>query len=305
MLDRAGSGSVRRESRKTPRGRCRPELECLEIRLVLNGSLAPLPNISVPDFLGYQVALDGSGSNESTQNFSVTSSNPDIKATVGQGQFVTYNVSHTSSGPGDPAFSGNVVVEYFNDLVPMTSTKIESFNASGYYNGLQLFRVANGFPTSSDFIIQGGSKNNMSNFQSGLPGTPFPNEIVQQVAFTNPGQLAMANTGQPNSNDTQFFFTMGAATNLSFNQTVGFTIFGQVVSGLNLVDEMSQVALQSGTSQPVNPIVMNTVTNGTTNPNGVVHIDATRRWPEKPRPSPSPRPTPRRTRARLSRSRRQ
>jgi cyclophilin family peptidyl-prolyl cis-trans isomerase len=278
MSDRAWSEAIRREARtpRSLRGKCQPVLESLEGRELLTGSLAPLPNISVPAFLGYQVVLDGSGSNAPTQTFTVTSSNPDITATVGQGQFVTYNVSHTSSGPGDPAFSGNVVVEFFNDLTPMTATKIEGFIQSGYYNGLQLFRVANGFPTSSDFIIQGGSKNNMSNFQSGLPGTPFANEIVQQVAFTNSGQLAMANTGAPNSNDTQFFFTTGAATNLSFGQTNGFTIFGQVVSGLNLVDQMSQVTLQSGSSQPVNPIVMNTVSvSGTTNPNGVLHVNAT------------------------------
>src|SRR5262249_48148938 len=92
----------------------------------------------------------------------------------------------------------------------------------------------------------------------------------QQVAFSNPGQIAMANTGQPNSNDTQFFFTTGAATNLAYN----YTIFGQVVAGQNLVNQMSQVALQSGTSQPVSPIVMNTVTTATTNPNGALHVNA-------------------------------
>jgi cyclophilin family peptidyl-prolyl cis-trans isomerase len=255
-------------------------LESLEGRDLLTGSLAALPNISVPAFLGYQVPLDGSGSNAPTQTFTVTSSNPDITATVGQGQFVTYNVSHTSSGQGDPSFSGNIVVEFFNDLTPMTATKIEGFIGTGYYNGLQFFRVANMFPTASDFIVQGGSKNNTSSFQSGLPGTPFANEIVQQVAFTNPGQLAMANTGKPNSNDTQFFFTTGAASNLSFGQTNGYTIFGQVVSGQNLVNEMSQVTLQNMTqpldSQPVSPIVMNTVSvSGTNNPNGVLHVNAT------------------------------
>jgi cyclophilin family peptidyl-prolyl cis-trans isomerase len=239
---------------------------------VLNASLAPLANISVPLYEGYQVALDGSQSNAPTQNYTVTSSNPDIPATVAQGQFVTYNISHTaSSTPGDISFSGQVVVQYFNDLTPTTATKIEGFVNSGFYNGKQLFRVANGFPPDNSFIIQGGSPNNTTSGVSGLPGTPFANEIVQQLAFTNPGQIAMANTGQPNSNDTQFFFTAGAPSSLNYN----FTIFGQVVSGLNIVNDMTQVSLQSGTTTPVSPIVMNTVTTSTTNPNGVIHVNAT------------------------------
>ena len=137
----------------------------------------------------------------------MTSSNPDITATVAQGQFLTMNVSHASSGAGDPAFSGNIVIQLFNDLVPTTSTMIEGFVNSGFYNNKNIFRVASGFPDANGYIVQGGSPNNLSTGVSGLPGTPFANELVQQLSFAGPGQLAMANTGQPDSNDTQFFIT--------------------------------------------------------------------------------------------------
>ena len=197
--------------RRMPRVRYRPELECLERIQVLNASLAPLANITSLQYEGDQVVLDGSGSNATQQTFTANSSNGDIKATVAQGQFVTYNVSHTaSSTPGDISFSGPITVQFFNDLTPTTATKIEGFVNSGFYNDLQLFRVANGFLPDNSYIIQGGSPNNTSTGVSGLPGTPFANEIVQQLAFTNPGQIAMANTGQPDSNDTQFFLTAGA-----------------------------------------------------------------------------------------------
>src|SRR5262245_63864808 len=116
--------------RRSVRGhrRCRRRsfiLESLEGRRLLDASLAPLPDILVPDYLGYQVPLDGSGSGASTQTYTVTSSNPDIPATVTQGKFVTFNVSHVSSGPEDPAFSGDVVVQFFNDLAPKTTAKVE------------------------------------------------------------------------------------------------------------------------------------------------------------------------------------
>src|SRR5262249_50016120 len=103
-------GSNRRESRRSRRVQFGPALESLEGRQVLNASLAALPNITVPDYLGYQVPLDGSGSTAGSQTFTVTSSNPDITATVASGKFLTMNVSHASSGANDPAFSGNIVI---------------------------------------------------------------------------------------------------------------------------------------------------------------------------------------------------
>ena len=122
MSDRASSGAYRRETRKPLRARYRPVLESLEGRQLLTASLAPIAPVTVNQYLGYQVPLDGSGSNASTQTYTVTSSNPDITATVAQGQFLTMNVSHASSGPNDPAFSGTIVIQLFNDLVPTTST---------------------------------------------------------------------------------------------------------------------------------------------------------------------------------------
>ncbi len=279
MSDRASSGSYRRETRKPPRARCRPLVESLEGRQLLAAALAPLPAVTVNQYLGYQVPLDGSGSNTTTQNYTVTSSNPDITATVAQGQFLSMNVSHASSGAGDPAFSGTIVIQLFNDLVPTTSSLIEGFVNSGFYNNKNIFRVASGFPDQNGFIVQGGSPNNLNTGVSGLPGTPFANELVQQVSFAGPGQLAMANTGAANSNDTQYFITNAtqpASSSLMFN----YTIFGQVVSGLNLVNEMTQVALTNdpvsgAKSYPMSPIVVNSESLSTTNPDGVIHVNAT------------------------------
>ena len=274
MWDHLFSRANRRKNCSAARARSWPVLEALEGRLVLNAALASLPDISAPAFQGYQVVLDGSASNAPLQTFTATSSNPGIKATVAQGQFLTMNVTHQSSGAGDPAFNGNIVIQLFNDLTPNTVSKIAGFVNSGFYNNKDLFRVASGFPNANGYIVQGGSPNNLDSGVSGLPGTPFPNEIVPQLAFTNPGQLAMANTGQPDSNDTQFFLTT-AAPSLLDN---GFTIFGQVVSGLDLINEMPHVVVTSDPvsgvqSYPLSPIVVNTETLSSTNPNGVLHID--------------------------------
>ena len=277
MWDRTSSGANRRGGRSAGRLCYGRRLELLEERLVLNAGLASLPAVSALQYQGYQVPLDGSSSGAASQTFAVTSSNPDIGATVAQGEFVTLNVSHAADPGGEAAFSGTIVLQLFNDLTPTTATNIESFVNMGFYNGLHIFRVANDFPDANGYILQGGSTSNqITGTPSGLPGTPFGNEIVQQLGFTNPGQIAMANTGQPNSDDSQFFLTNSDPAFLNDN----YTIFGQVVSGLNLVNDMTQVALSNdpgagSQTYPTNPIVINSATVSNTNPDGVIHIDTT------------------------------
>ena len=162
MAERASRGVNRREKGRARRVRSGCALESLERRQVMNASLAPLPDISVLQYQGDQVVLDGSGSGAPKQTFTVTSSNPDIAASVAQGQFLTMNVSHASSGAGDLAFSGDIVIQLFSDLTPMTAAKIEGFVTSGFYNNKDIFRVANGFPDANGYIVQGGSPNNLS-----------------------------------------------------------------------------------------------------------------------------------------------
>jgi cyclophilin family peptidyl-prolyl cis-trans isomerase len=282
MLDRVwgragdGSRSPRALGARRPSGReRRPSLEDLESRRLLAATLAPIPTATVPAYLGFQVPLEGTGGG-ATQTFTATSTNPSIKATVATGQYMTLNITHTAAAgnPSDITFSGPITFQLFNDLTPQTASKIESFVTSGFYNGKKFHRVANGFPGPNDFIVQGGSASGNGSGNSGLPGTPFPDEFNQQLAFTGTFQLAMANSG-PDTNDTQFFITTGSPQFLNFHHT----IFGQVVAGQNIVNEMTQVAKGADGTTPLSPILINNSSLSTTNPNGVLHIDATRANP--------------------------
>jgi cyclophilin family peptidyl-prolyl cis-trans isomerase len=281
MLDRAWGGASRREGRKSFRTNCQPLVEPLEGRRLLNASLAPISPVTVTQFLGTQVPLDGSASNAASQTFKVTSSNPDIQATVAQGQFWTINVQHASSGSGDISIGepnpAPITVQLFQDLTPNTISILTPIISNGFYNGKTFFRVANGFPDVNGFIIQGGSSNNTASGPNTQPGTPFGNELVQQLVFSNAGQVALANTGQPNSNGTQFFFTTAAAANLDYN----YTIFGQVVAGQNTVKQMSQVTTTNNTATspfidatPKSPITTTSTSLSNTSPDGALHINA-------------------------------
>jgi len=115
---------------------------------------------------------------------------------------------------------------------------------NAFYNGLIFHRVVPGF------VIQAGSPNAQG---TDGPGYVFPDEISPSLRFTNTGILAMANSGT-NSNGSQFFIT---ATNTSFLND-GYTIFGELAGGTNVVLAINQVAT-NGNSRPLTNVVIQNV----------------------------------------------
>ncbi len=295
--DRHGAGS-RPGSKHT---RCQPLVEVLEGRQLLTASLAPITNFTVPAGLGYQLPLDGSGTSD-PQTFTATSSNPDIKVSVAppvvgtQGQFWTVTVSHTAANSSDVTINNeSMTFQLFGDLTPQTVDRIVTLTNGNYYttgdaaltstpaNPGKYFPRITSVSNAGVSVLQGGSTSATSTTStSGL--TPLiATEPVQQLAFTGQDQLAMANTGGPPgtlNTDAQFFITNGTLSQ-SFQQAWDFTytIFGQLVSGQQTVTDLSKVAVTTNSSgedsQPLSPVVINSVGFSSTNPDGVLHIDTT------------------------------
>lgn len=113
------------------------------------------------------------------------------------------------------------------------------------YDGTIFHRVIKGF------MIQGGDP--LGNGRGG-PGYKFKDEFAPSLKFNRPYLLAMANAG-PNTNGSQFFITVGATEWL----TNKHTIFGEVVEGRNVVDEIAQVATDQ-MDRPENDVVIQSVT---------------------------------------------
>lgn len=261
--------TIHGRSRRSPRRACCVHFEALEGRQLLAASLNPIPNATVVQTLGLQVPLEAGPGAAANQTYSVTTDNANIQASVAHGKFLTINVNHTSSGANDPAFQGSLVFQLFDDLTPLTTSRIEGLVNQGFYTSKTFHRVASGFPDSTHFIVQGGSVNGDGTGDVTLPGFPFQDEFVLQLAFTGSGQLAMANAGR-DTNSSQFFITTGQPRFLDFLHT----IFGQLVSGQDVLTEMTQVPRNSQDG-PLAPITMTSATLSDTNPNGVLHIDAT------------------------------
>ncbi|HMX73875.1 MAG TPA: peptidylprolyl isomerase [Anaerolineales bacterium] len=122
------------------------------------------------------------------------------------------------------ANGGEFKIELFADKAPITVNSFVFLTCKGFFNGLTFHRVLEGF------MAQGGDPTGSG---MGGPGYEFVNEY-SDLTFDKPGILAMANAG-PDTNGSQFFITFGPAEWLNG----GYTIFGQVVNGMDVVNSLT------------------------------------------------------------------
>ena len=143
---------------------------------------------------------------------------------------------------------GDIVLALYDTKAPNTVKNFKDLAEKGFYNGLIFHRV---IPT---FVIQGGDPNGNG---TGGPGYKFDDEI-SDVKFT-PYTLAMANSG-PNTNGSQFFITTGDIGEANMNNLDGgYTIFGGVLSGQEVVDSISRVETDAN-DKPLSPVTMELIT---------------------------------------------
>jgi len=121
--------------------------------------------------------------------------------------------------------NGDIVLELFPDVAPIAVNSFIFLAENGWYDGVTFHRVIPGF------VVQGGDPTGTG---FGGPGYAFDNEISPDLKFDQPGLLSMANSG-PGSNGSQFFITLSPLPNLDG----GYTIFGRVVSGMDLVNQIT------------------------------------------------------------------
>jgi cyclophilin family peptidyl-prolyl cis-trans isomerase len=138
---------------------------------------------------------------------------------------------------------GAIELELHDDDAPATVANFRKLAGEGFYDGIVFHRVI------PDFMIQGGDPTGTG---SGGPGYTFEDEFNDHPVAR--GALAMANAG-PNTNGSQFFIvTADACPWLDGKHTV----FGQVTSGMDVVDAISQVETGPG-DQPREAVVIERV----------------------------------------------
>ncbi len=120
---------------------------------------------------------------------------------------------------------GEFVIQLYPDKAPITVNNFVFLAREGYFDGTTFHRVLEGF------MAQGGDPTGTG---MGGPGYQFQNED-SDLTFDKAGVVAMANAGR-DTNGSQFFITFGPAPQLNG----GYTIFGQVVQGMEVVNGITR-----------------------------------------------------------------
>ncbi len=179
---------------------------------------------------------------------------------------------------------GEIKIDLFEKNAPNTVNNFVFLADDNYYDKVKFFRI------EKDFVIQGGSRltldDNLQNDSQGGPGYKFDDEInwksidlseEKQKALKDEGyssnpdvkskklekySIAMANAG-PNTNGSQFFIVTGASDSENIQNLQGkHTVFGKVIEGKDVVDEINNVDIldaQSSTPRPAQDIIIEDV----------------------------------------------
>ncbi|GHP14586.1 peptidyl-prolyl cis-trans isomerase [Lentilactobacillus fungorum] len=169
---------------------------------------------------------------------------------------------------------GEIVVQLFPEQAPKTVENFVALAEKGYYNGVTFHRVI------PDFMIQGGDPTGTGAGGQSSFGGNFADEFSPELFNIN-GALSMANAG-PDTNGSQFFIVTNEHVDDGMVQqmkTAGYpeaiidayknggtpwldfrhTVFGQVISGMDVVKAISQVD-RNDADKPKEDVVMETVT---------------------------------------------
>jgi peptidylprolyl isomerase len=122
---------------------------------------------------------------------------------------------------------GNIELKMFPKVAPLAVENFVTHAKNGYYNGIIFHRVI------KRFMIQGGDPTGTGTGGESIWKKEFINEYAPNVVFDRPFLLAMANHG-PNTNGSQFFITTVPTPHLNG----GYTIFGEVVAGSDVVQKI-------------------------------------------------------------------
>lgn len=151
---------------------------------------------------------------------------------------------------------GDIKLELNKDKAPVTVENFVSYVESGHYNGTVFHRVIDGF------MIQGGG------FDKEMQQKPAEKTIKNEAnngLKNDLGTIAMARTQDPHSASAQFFINIKNNDFLNFSsettQGWGYAVFGKVVDGMDVVDQIKAVKTgNKGFHQdvPVEPVVIET-----------------------------------------------
>ncbi|SEN22108.1 peptidyl-prolyl cis-trans isomerase B (cyclophilin B) [Paenisporosarcina quisquiliarum] len=168
---------------------------------------------------------------------------------------------------------GPIKIKLFPELAPKTVENFLTHAENGYYDGMIFHRII------QDFMIQGGDPTGTGMGGESIYGAEFEDEFSMNL-FNLRGALSMANAG-PNTNGSQFFIVQASEPPATAQQMIDggwpkeiaeayekmggtphldqkHTVFGQVIEGLDIVDQMAAVETDAN-DKPVVDITIDSI----------------------------------------------
>jgi len=149
---------------------------------------------------------------------------------------------------------GDITIELNHEKAPITAANFEQYVRDGFYDGVIFHRVIDGF------MVQGGG------FDVSMDQKETRANIENEAdnGLTNDeGTLAMARTMDPHSASAQFFINVGDNAFLNHSgknsQGWGYCVFGKVVDGMDVVNQIKKVQTTSKSGHqdvPAEPVVI-------------------------------------------------
>lgn len=253
----------------------------LSVFTVLTGLAAPvvdpIPDVNIPAGRSLIVPVTATSPSGRPLTYTVTSSTNAI-AVVMHTNNPFWQLSVAQAAPTNAPGSyptpyrgglvtvtnvGNMTFMLFPEYAPHAVNVFQGLTTAGYYNSNTIFhRVIN------DFMIQGGDANTNG---SGRLVFECDDEFHPQAMFTGSGQLAVANHGK-DTGGAQFFVTTSPQRRLDF----GYTIFGQLVRGFDVLTNISHTAT-GASDRPLADEIIQTASYVPNTADTVITLTATNR----------------------------
>ncbi len=238
-----------------------PTLQALEPRLLLEGAAPEFATLPTDQWFtsdgALTIGIDGYDADGDALTITVESDQPDLTVFVPSGN--RYARLHFVESDGTTPI-GDIVVQLFETrggpaaerFITLATNHVNpdgSLDPGGepFYSDVVVHRVI------PDFMIQTGDAEN-GDGTGGSPLGAFDDVFDPDLGFAAAGVLAMANSG-PDTNDCQFFITDGPA--LWLNQA--HMIFGQVISGYDVLDTIINLPRDPDTNRPNDPPLLDEV----------------------------------------------
>ncbi len=128
---------------------------------------------------------------------------------------------------------GDIYVELYPLIAPVTVENFLSLVDSGFYNGLTFHRIISGFMAQGGCPLGNGTGGSGKNIKGEFAANGVDNPLKHER-----GVLSMARSSDPDSASCQFFIMHAEAPHLDGS----YAAFGRVISGIGVVDAMCRNA---------------------------------------------------------------